>query len=74
LPNILKELGHVAEGVYTAREVQRVASQYQVDMPICQAVYRVLYEDLDVDKAVEMLLSREPGEEFSSNGMHPVLN
>lgn len=74
LPNILKELGHVAEGVYTAREVQSVARQYQADMPICQAVYRVLYEDLDADKAVEMLLSREPGEEFSSSGKHPVLN
>jgi glycerol-3-phosphate dehydrogenase (NAD(P)+) len=64
LPNILKELGHVAEGVYTAREVQSVARQYQADMPICQAVYRVLYEELDADKAVEMLLSREPGAEF----------
>jgi glycerol-3-phosphate dehydrogenase (NAD(P)+) len=74
LPNILKELGHVAEGVYTAREVQRVARRYHADMPICQAVYRVLYEDLDVDKAVEMLLSRQPGDEFSSSGPHPVLN
>jgi glycerol-3-phosphate dehydrogenase (NAD(P)+) len=64
LPNILKELGHVAEGVYTAREVQTVARRYQADMPICQAVYRVLYEHLDADKAVEMLLSREPGAEF----------
>jgi glycerol-3-phosphate dehydrogenase (NAD(P)+) len=74
LPNILKELGHVAEGVYTAREVQTVARRYQADMPICQAVYRVLYENLDADKAVEMLLSREPGEEFSSSGKPPVLN
>jgi len=74
LPNILKELGHVAEGVYTAREVQSVARHYRADMPICQAVYRVLYENLDADKAVEMLLSRQPGEEFSSSGKHPVLN
>lgn len=74
LPNILKELGHVAEGVYTAREVQSVARRYQADMPICQAVYRVLYEQLDADKAVEMLLSRQPGEEFSSSGKHQALN
>ncbi len=74
LPNILKELGHVAEGVYTAREVQSVAGRYHADMPICQAVYRVLYENLDVDKAVEMLLSRQPGEEFSSTGKHASLN
>ncbi len=61
---ILDELGHVAEGVYTAREVHRIAQQRGVDMPICAAVYRVLYENLPVGKAVEALLSRQPGSEF----------
>lgn len=64
LDNILKELGHVAEGVYTAREVHRISQQRGVDMPICSAVYRVLYENLAADKAVEALLSRQPGSEF----------
>jgi glycerol-3-phosphate dehydrogenase (NAD(P)+) len=64
LDNILKELGHVAEGVYTAREVHRIAQQRGVEMPICSAVYRVLYENLAADKAVEALLSRQPGSEF----------
>lgn len=66
LSTILGELGHVAEGVYTAREVQRIAQREGVEMPICQAVYRVLYENLAADKAVEALLSRQPGEEFST--------
>ncbi|MBI5007037.1 MAG: NAD(P)-dependent glycerol-3-phosphate dehydrogenase [Nitrosomonadales bacterium] len=64
LANILNELGHVAEGVYTAREVHRIAQQQGVDMPICEGVYRVLYENLAADKAVEALLSRQPGHEF----------
>jgi len=64
LTNILSELGHVAEGVYTAREVHRIAQQHGVEMPICDAVYRVLYENLAADKAVEALLSRQPGSEF----------
>jgi glycerol-3-phosphate dehydrogenase (NAD(P)+) len=64
LPTILDELGHVAEGVYTAREVHRIAQQLGVEMPICEAVYRVLYENLAADQAVEMLLSRQPGSEF----------
>lgn len=70
LSTILGELGHVAEGVYTAREVQRIAQQQGVEMPICQAVYRVLYENLAADKAVEALLSRQPGEEFTSTGQY----
>lgn len=65
LPDILHELGHVAEGVYTAREVQRVAQRAGVDMPICEVVYRVLYEQLAADQAVEILLSRQPSDEFS---------
>ncbi len=73
LSTILNELGHVAEGVYTAREVQRIAQQQGVDMPICQAVYRVLYENLPADQAVEMLLSRLPGEEFSSAGANRTI-
>ncbi|HLP98889.1 MAG TPA: NAD(P)H-dependent glycerol-3-phosphate dehydrogenase [Sideroxyarcus sp.] len=64
LSNILTELGHVAEGVYTAREVHGIAQQRGVEMPICEAVYRVLYEQLAADKAVEALLSRQPGSEF----------
>ena len=64
LDNILNELGHVAEGVYTAREVHSIAQQRGVEMPICEAVYRVLYENLPADKAVEALLSRQPGNEF----------
>ncbi len=64
LPDILSELGHVAEGVYTAREVHQVARRMHVDMPICEAVYRVLYEQLPADKATESLLSRQPSDEF----------
>jgi glycerol-3-phosphate dehydrogenase (NAD(P)+) len=64
LSTILTELGHVAEGVYTAKEVRNIAQQHSVDMPICDAVYRVLYEDLPATKAVEALLSRQPGSEF----------
>ena len=64
LPDILKELGHVAEGVYTAREVHQIAQRLGVVMPICEAVYRVLYEHLAADKATESLLSRQPSDEF----------
>lgn len=66
LVDILNELGHVAEGVYTAREVHQIALQLGVDMPISEAVYSVLYEQLPADKAAESLLSRQPSNEFSS--------
>lgn len=57
---ILKELGHVAEGVGTAREVGKLATRLAVDMPISAAVCRVLYDNVPARTAVEDLLSREP--------------
>ena len=64
LPEILHRLGHVAEGVYTVREVHRLAQRLGVAMPICEAVYRVLYEQLPAADAVEALLNRAPNTEF----------
>jgi glycerol-3-phosphate dehydrogenase (NAD(P)+) len=63
LPDILQRLGHVAEGVYTVREVHRLAQRLGVDMPISEAVYRVLYEHVPASDAVTALLSRAPNHE-----------
>ncbi len=65
LSDILGQLGHVAEGVYTVREVQRLVTRLGVDLPICTAVYRVLYEGMPAVSAVESLLSRTPNSEFT---------
>lgn len=59
LPDILRRLGHVAEGVNTTREVASLAHRLSVDMPITQAVYRVLYEDVPAAQALQELMSRE---------------
>jgi glycerol-3-phosphate dehydrogenase (NAD(P)+) len=64
LAAILAGLGHVAEGVSAAQAAHTLAGALGVDLPICEAVYRVLYEDLPPRRAVEALLAREPGPEF----------
>lgn len=60
LAQILAELGHVAEGVAAARAAYRLSRHYTIEMPIVEAVYRVLYEDLSPRDAVLSLLRREP--------------
>jgi glycerol-3-phosphate dehydrogenase (NAD(P)+) len=60
----VEALGQVAEGVATARAVQRLAARLGVDMPICTEVYRVLHEQRDVLSAVQALLGREPSAEL----------
>jgi glycerol-3-phosphate dehydrogenase (NAD(P)+) len=60
LDGILAGLGHVAEGVYTARETQRLAAEHGVDMPITRGVCAVLEGRLAAGEAVEQLLARDP--------------
>lgn len=60
LDRVLGELGHVAEGVYTARAVDRLARELAIDMPITRAVCRVLDESVAARDAVRELLLRDP--------------
>ena len=64
LSQILADLGHVAEGVGTAREVARLAIERGIEMPITQAVNAILHEDVPAAEAVEKLLSRDPKPEM----------
>ena len=59
LEEILQTLGHVAEGVYTAREVVKRAQDLGVDMPITQEVDQVLSHGKSPRDAVMDLLNRE---------------
>jgi glycerol-3-phosphate dehydrogenase (NAD(P)+) len=59
LEEILKGLGHVAEGVSTAREVMRRADQIGVDMPITYEVNQALTHGKSARDAVMDLLGRE---------------
>jgi glycerol-3-phosphate dehydrogenase (NAD(P)+) len=60
LDDILRELGHVAEGVYTAAAVEKRARQLGVEMPITRAVCAVLFGGVSPREAVEHLLARDP--------------
>ena len=64
LSQILADLGHVAEGVSTAREVARLATERGIEMPITQAVNAILHEDVPAAEAVEKLLNRDPKPEM----------
>jgi glycerol-3-phosphate dehydrogenase (NAD(P)+) len=66
LPEILRRLGHVAEGVYTVREVHHLAQRLGVAMPISEAVYRILYKHVPAAEMVATLLNRTPNLEFDS--------
>ena len=60
LDTILAQLGHVAEGVHSARTVRDLARKHGVDMPITEAVCAVLFERATAMETVHRLLARDP--------------
>jgi glycerol-3-phosphate dehydrogenase (NAD(P)+) len=59
LPQVLEHLGHVAEGVYSARTVYERARALGVDMPITAVVLEVLDGRMTPAQAVQVLMRRE---------------
>jgi len=61
----LEQLGATAEGATTILSVRVLSARYDVEMPITDALYRVLYEGQPPLQAIDELMSREPGFERS---------
>jgi glycerol-3-phosphate dehydrogenase (NAD(P)+) len=60
---VLSELGHVSEGVSSARAARDHARAHGVEMPITEAVCAVLFESCAPSEAVQQLLARDPRRE-----------
>ncbi len=56
--------GSLAEGYYTVKAILKLASEHNVDMPICSAVYNVLYNGNDIDAEFHELFTRSLKNEF----------
>lgn len=63
LEQVREEIGQAIEGIKTAKEVVSLARQYDVEVPISEQVYRVLYENCPIEDAVLTLLSRKSKQE-----------
>jgi glycerol-3-phosphate dehydrogenase (NAD(P)+) len=63
IQSIIDEMHMVAEGVKTSRVVIELAAKYDVEMPICREVYRVVHEGSTPTQAYRGLLRVAPGSE-----------
>lgn len=59
-----KEYDSLAEGYYTAAAIMNLARKNNVDLPICEAVYKLLYENADPGEIFSNLFSRKLTSEF----------
>ncbi len=58
LESVIKQIGQVVEGVATAKEVVSLAKKQNIDMPITEQVYNVLYKNTSPQDAVNALFNR----------------
>lgn len=62
------QVGAVVEGYYAAKSAWALCKKQDVEMPILQAAYNVLYKDMPADMAVHKLLERSPKPESEDAG------
>ncbi|MGA7722852.1 MAG: NAD(P)H-dependent glycerol-3-phosphate dehydrogenase [Ignavibacteriaceae bacterium] len=59
LKEVLKSMEMVAEGVETSRSASQLAEEFEVETPITNEVYKILFEDKDPVKATTDLMTRD---------------
>ena len=61
----MEELGQAVEGFHAAQVVHEIACDQNVEMPICEKVWKVLNGHLELNTAIAELLGRDMKEEFT---------
>lgn len=56
--------GKLAEGYYTLKAVKNIADRENINMPICQALYKAVYEGVDVKQTIHSMFDRDLKHEF----------
>ncbi len=59
----IASIAQVVEGYANTEQVNQLAQALQIEMPICQQIYKVLYRAMSLPNAVRELLERIPGGE-----------
>ena len=58
LDEVLENMGMVVEGVRTTKAAYQLSQKYDVKMPIADALYNVLFNDVKAKDSVDALMSR----------------
>ena len=68
---VIADMGGVVEGYYAAVSAKELADSLGVEMPICEAMYDVLYNGAEVRGMVHRLMSRAPKRETDNGWYKP---
>ncbi|NMA02128.1 MAG: NAD(P)H-dependent glycerol-3-phosphate dehydrogenase [Clostridia bacterium] len=64
LENILSEMNMAVEGVRTTKAIMKLKEKYNVNLPISEEVYKVLFQGVNPKDGVINLMTRDPVKEI----------
>ena len=56
--NVLRGKKTIAEGAYTVKAIKKLGAKLKLSLPLNDAIYKILYQDKDINKTIGELLSR----------------
>ena len=65
LEDITSDMSMIAEGIFTAKSVHQLRLKHNVEMPIHEAIYQVLFQKKDPKNSVAELMTRRLSEELN---------
>lgn len=63
LDYVLENMGQVVEGATTVKAIHEICAKNEIDMPISEAIYEILYQDADIDEKIKEMMLRKRGPE-----------
>lgn len=66
LAKVSSEMGMVIEGVRTTKAAHQLASHFDASMPLTEALYSVLFEEIPPKQAVDQLMTRDKKQEIDT--------
>lgn len=57
LDSIITDMSEVAEGLRTLRTAKALAQHYNISVPITEILYRVLFREMEIDRAIDFLMT-----------------
>lgn len=64
LDGVLDQMGMVVEGVRTTKAAYQLSKEQQIEMPITEGIYEILFNDKEPKAVVEHLMNRDKREEL----------
>lgn len=61
----IKEVGMVVEGIYTTEAAYKLAKKNNVEMPIVEELYKIIYEGKKAKESVDSLMTRDKKDELN---------